>query len=283
MADVTKSKSGKAIQAAPEVNGLVSLKGTESDGPCGAEIPIVLDAASFRAGFKRLKIPAQGVGHDTFSLDDGLRDARSTCKYVRDILEHVCNQSEAHKTAVAEKVKGVRCTLLDDKDKNAAPQQVLDQGTWTVRYTWWSDNTADEPELGDPYAMGLAKTLGVEPRKHDYMDDGHGPEPKRCASPKECSSGQTCRSDSPVKGPRCAPPLPASCSKGGSAFGHADAKCPSGQWCSKYGVCFAKSDFPTEGHDLPDWATCYYSRECASNHCEQDGMNRFADVIGHCH
>jgi hypothetical protein len=242
----------------------------------------VLDAASFREGFKQLKIPSQGAAHDTYGLEDGLRDARSTCGYVSDILERVCQQSEAHKTAVAASVKTIQCSLLDDKDIHAAPQQALDHGTWTIKYTWWSDNTSDEPELTDPLAMGLAKTLGVEPRVHDPMDNAHGPEPTRCRTPKDCSGKETCRSAPPVKGPRCQAPTPASCSKGSGPFGHEDANCQSWERCTQFGVCFPAKDFPTEGQHLARWASCYLDRECASGKCQSDGTNRFSDKVGHC-
>jgi hypothetical protein len=65
---------------------------------------------------------------------------------------------------------------------------------------------------------------------------------------------------------------------GGSPFGHASSKCPAGDLCSVYGVCFPKESFPVEGHDLQRGETCYLSSECASKHCPLDGNSAFGGV-----
>lgn len=70
---------------------------------------------------------------------------------------------------------------------------------------------------------------------------------------------------------------------GGSPFGHRSSKCPAGEWCSVYGVCFPKSEFPVEGHHLARDKTCYLDRECASQHCDGPrSMGTFGEP-GHCH
>jgi hypothetical protein len=282
LADGQKKIGKPTGDAEAQPMGDIDVGKFTAEGVCGAAIPVVLDGDSFRAGFKTLQIPVQGAGHDSYSIDDGIRNARSTCRYAMDVLKSFCSQSSGHKDAVAAKLKSVRCALLDDSDIEAAPRESLDNGVWTIKFTWWADNTADEPELQDPLNHGLAKRLGVEPRAHDPMDDGHGPEPKRCRAPKDCAKSEVCASAGAVKGPRCRAPSPAKCTKGGSSFGHEDAKCPSGQSCTQYGVCFPKGEFPAHGQDLPKRASCYAGDECASQSCKYDGSSTRFGRIGTC-
>jgi hypothetical protein len=65
---------------------------------------------------------------------------------------------------------------------------------------------------------------------------------------------------------------------GGSPFGHPSSKCPRGEWCSSFGVCIPKSDFPVEHRNLARDKTCYVDRECASGECALNGVSTFGSV-----
>jgi len=55
-----------------------------------------------------------------------------------------------------------------------------------------------------------------------------------------------------------------------SPWGHPDARCPEGQLCSQYMVCFPKNEFPTPKQNVRRGEACYENRECASSRCSNN-------------
>src|SRR5262249_10299329 len=135
--------------------------------------------------------------------------------------------------------------------------------------------------------VGLATALKLKPPgSHRVAYSPPPTEAPRCMSFKDCGAGEVCTkgqvAGTPLRGPRCYQPSRATCARGGNAFRHADSKCPKREWCSMYGVCFPKSEFPVQGRHLGAGARCYLHQECASGHCQSVGMDRFAEHVGSC-
>jgi hypothetical protein len=256
---------------------------------CAPDIKVLLDVASVRAAFPKIKFAINTDGeHPLYpgktwtALDKALQQAEKQCTIVATELARLC---KVQPDAIKAKVKTVMCTL-HDKGTDAPPEQDFAGGVWTVKYTWWDEfvslNGIDE---------GLARALKLEPREAEPHYEGYLP---RCSSDKECKSKEICEVVGGF-GPRCTKgPRRAHCTKGptrgepghntanGGPFGHADPACPKGEWCSQFGVCFPKAEFPVRGRNLRPGSTCYFNNECASGRCSSEGGNQFSDWVGHC-
>jgi hypothetical protein len=259
----------------------VTAKGVNS--ACGdATMNVVFDETSFKAGHTKLGLAPKNAANanNGFTLDQALNDAAANCMYALQSLEETCGRSEAARRAFKASIKTIRCSLLDGA-KTAAPQQRLENGTWNVKYTWWSN-------INDfaGFEAGVVDSLKITPapRRSDFGARGSA-ETARCNAPNDCPSGLLCmHGPSPWKGPHCLERSRLLCSATGEAFGHADLACDAGEWCSSSGVCFPKEQFPIEGHELPKGARCYYDRECKSQNCANAGSggNAFARIVGKC-
>jgi hypothetical protein len=272
-------------------------------GACGGDIPVVLDEPAFRAAYAKLKVPTGARSNEHYTIDEALGDARAHCIGVAARVNHLC-EYEGNPPKVIAKLKTIRCTFAEGA---AGPQQEFKDGTWTAQYTWWTNGVKR-----DVTEMNLAKALdvdgpvvdvctkdsecrsGYECRAGICADPQSGPDPgeqeraertKPCSSAHDCGAGQVCgRAPTPFRGPRCVEGGRAQCKRtdDGNPYGHADAHCGSGEWCSQYGVCLPKAQFPKKGHSLAIGQTCYSNGECATRNCVTQGANAFSQHVGAC-
>ena len=220
----TKSPEDKALAA----------KACVFEGDEVGKLEVTLDAASVQAALAKVQ--------SSYKPETAVALAGSRCDEVSTMLERLCHA--AGKTLAA-KVKRVRCVVTDSK---SAPQQALRDGTWVVTYSLWtrtSDLFASKAgfEMTEgAVVVGLAKTLGVDPKLETKPDSSFSAPPgenlARCTSAKDCSANQLCGSsdDSDTPGPRCVVSYATKLTKTQVTRCTKDSQCPSDSYCDMRGI-----------------------------------------------